>query len=48
MGAKLALISRPKRDEAMELAARVHYIELAGDPLFMRTFARAMRLGNPS
>jgi uncharacterized 2Fe-2S/4Fe-4S cluster protein (DUF4445 family) len=45
MGAKLALISRTKRKEAKELARRVHYIELAGDPGFMRTFAKSMRLG---
>jgi uncharacterized 2Fe-2S/4Fe-4S cluster protein (DUF4445 family) len=45
MGAKLALISGPKREEAKELAKKVRYIELAGDPGFMRLFAKAMRLG---
>ncbi len=45
MGAKLVLISEVKRDEAKELARKVHYIELAGDPSFMRLFAKAMRLG---
>jgi uncharacterized 2Fe-2S/4Fe-4S cluster protein (DUF4445 family) len=45
MGAKLALISADKRAEARELASQVAYIELAGDPNFMRVFANAMRLG---
>jgi uncharacterized 2Fe-2S/4Fe-4S cluster protein (DUF4445 family) len=45
MGAKLALISEQKREEAKEMARKVNYIELAGDPSFMRTFAKAMRLG---
>lgn len=45
MGAKLALVSGAKRQEAKELAKIVRYIELAGDPGFMRLFAKAMRLG---
>ena len=45
MGAKQALISKVKRKEAKELAEKIDYIELAGDPDFMRTFAKAMRLG---
>ncbi len=45
MGAKLALISETKRKEAQELAKKVRYIELVGDPSFMRTFALSMRLG---
>jgi uncharacterized 2Fe-2S/4Fe-4S cluster protein (DUF4445 family) len=45
MGAKLALISEEKREEAKEMARKVKYIELAGDPGFMRTFAKAMRIG---
>jgi uncharacterized 2Fe-2S/4Fe-4S cluster protein (DUF4445 family) len=44
MGARLALISRSKRAEAQDLARRVRYIELASDPGFNQTFARAMRL----
>jgi uncharacterized 2Fe-2S/4Fe-4S cluster protein (DUF4445 family) len=44
MGARLALISRSKRAEAQSLARRVRYIELASDPRFSQTFARAMRL----
>jgi uncharacterized 2Fe-2S/4Fe-4S cluster protein (DUF4445 family) len=44
MGARLALISRIKRAEAQDLARRVRYIELASDPQFNQTFARAMRL----
>jgi uncharacterized 2Fe-2S/4Fe-4S cluster protein (DUF4445 family) len=45
MGAKLALISRSKRIEAQAIASRVGYLELATDPQFARTFARAMYLG---
>jgi uncharacterized 2Fe-2S/4Fe-4S cluster protein (DUF4445 family) len=45
MGAKLALISRSKRDEAQNLASRIGYVELAADPDFGRTFAQAMYLG---
>ncbi len=45
MGAKLALISRSKRNEAQEIARRVGYIELAIEPSFMRIFAQAMFLG---
>ncbi len=44
MGAKLALISRTRRAEAQALGRRVHYVELARDPQFSRTFARAMYL----
>ena len=46
MGAKLALISKSKRKEAKEIASRVRYIELAADPKFSNTFAKAMRLGS--
>ena len=45
VGAKLALISSGKRGKARNLAENIKYIELAGDPEFMRTFALAMRLG---
>jgi uncharacterized 2Fe-2S/4Fe-4S cluster protein (DUF4445 family) len=45
MGAKLALISRAKRDAAQALATRIGYLELAAHPLFSTTFAQAMLLG---
>jgi uncharacterized 2Fe-2S/4Fe-4S cluster protein (DUF4445 family) len=44
MGARLALISRSERAQAQDLARRVRYVELASDPRFNQTFARAMRL----
>jgi uncharacterized 2Fe-2S/4Fe-4S cluster protein (DUF4445 family) len=46
MGAKLASISPTKRIEAAELAKKIRYVELAGDPRFISTFAKSMRLGN--
>jgi uncharacterized 2Fe-2S/4Fe-4S cluster protein (DUF4445 family) len=45
MGAKLALVSRSKRDAAQALASRIGYLELAAHPLFSATFAQAMLLG---
>ncbi|MCX6072074.1 MAG: ASKHA domain-containing protein [Chloroflexi bacterium] len=45
MGAKLALVSRAKRDAAQVLASRIGYLELAAHPLFSATFAQAMLLG---
>jgi uncharacterized 2Fe-2S/4Fe-4S cluster protein (DUF4445 family) len=45
MGAKLALVSRAKRDAAQALASRIRYLELATHPLFSTTFAQAMLLG---
>lgn len=45
MGAKLALISKTKRNEAQAIASRVRYIELATAPQFATTFAQAMHLG---
>jgi len=45
MGAKLALISRRKRDEARVIVARVSYIELASTPNFTQTFVEASYLG---
>ena len=45
MGAKLALVSGKKRSEARALAKQIKYIELAGDPSFMKMFAKAMYLG---
>jgi uncharacterized 2Fe-2S/4Fe-4S cluster protein (DUF4445 family) len=44
-GAKLALLSCSKRSEAQEIASRVHYIELATTPNFMRTFTKAIYIG---
>lgn len=45
-GARMALISRGKRSEAQAIARRVGYLELAAEPHFMLTFARAMSLGD--
>jgi len=45
MGAKLALISREKRDEAKTIASKVNYIELASAPNFSKTFMQASYLG---
>jgi len=44
-GARLALVSTRKREEARVLASRVEYIELAGAPDFMKTFTEATYLG---
>jgi len=44
MGAKLVLISAKQREEARVLANQINYIELAGDPDFMKIFAKAMYL----
>ncbi len=44
-GARLALISSPKRREAQEIAGRVRYIELASLPAFSDWFAQSMYLG---
>jgi len=44
-GARLALVSVPKREEACEIASRVHYLELASSPGFMQTFTEATHLG---
>ncbi len=45
VGAKQALISQEKREEAQTVAAQVKYIELAGYPDFMKVFSKAMSLG---
>jgi uncharacterized 2Fe-2S/4Fe-4S cluster protein (DUF4445 family) len=47
-GARLALISRSMRREARQLAERVHYLELARAPGFMRNFAFAMYFKPPA
>lgn len=44
VGARLALLSRAHRQQAQDLAQRVHYLELARTPHFMRKFAEAMYL----
>ena len=44
MGAKMALLSRQKWEEAKAIAERVTYIELASYPGFNKIFARAMGL----
>jgi len=46
IGAKLALVSYPHRATAQRIAARSHYIELAGSAHFNRSFMRAMRFPN--
>jgi uncharacterized 2Fe-2S/4Fe-4S cluster protein (DUF4445 family) len=45
MGAKLALISLAKREEAKKIASKVAYIELATFPGFDRLFADSTVLG---
>jgi uncharacterized 2Fe-2S/4Fe-4S cluster protein (DUF4445 family) len=44
-GARLALISKSKRDEAQKIVSRVSYIELANVPSFNQTFMQASYLG---
>jgi len=44
-GARLALASSAKREEASEIVGRVHYLELAGSAGFMETFTEATYLG---
>ncbi len=43
IGAKLALVSYPHRATAQSIAARSHYMELAGSAHFNRCFMHAMR-----
>jgi uncharacterized 2Fe-2S/4Fe-4S cluster protein (DUF4445 family) len=45
LGAKIALISLPRRLEAQKLAKMVQYVELATAPNFMKTFMQAGYLG---
>ncbi len=45
MGAKLALVSIKKREEAEKIAASARYIELASAPFFNETFIQATFLG---
>lgn len=44
-GARLALISSGKRDEAHSIVSGIDYIELAGEPHFNETFVQANYLG---
>lgn len=44
-GARLALLSVTRRNEARAIASRVHYLELASTPGFMQTFLQAGYLG---
>ena len=44
-GARLALVSTRRRDEARTVASRVEYLELASSPNFMQTFTEATYLG---
>lgn len=46
IGAKLALVSYPHRATAQSIAARSHYMELAGSAHFNRCFMHAMRFPN--
>ena len=45
LGSRLALISGSKREEAIQIADRIEYIELATFPDFSSIFAEAMYLG---
>ena len=45
IGAKLALASGVKRDEARNLAAQIDYLELASHPDFQNIFAHSMFIG---
>ncbi|MDP2919655.1 MAG: ASKHA domain-containing protein [Dehalococcoidia bacterium] len=44
-GARLALLSRKERKRAQDIAARTHYLELAGVPGFTQTLAETTHLG---
>ena len=44
IGAKLALLSGPRRDQARDFHRRVHYIELATYPRFSYMFAKNCNL----
>ncbi len=46
MGAKMALISSKKREDAQSIAKKVKYIELGGTQGFMDTFVNATKLGS--
>jgi uncharacterized 2Fe-2S/4Fe-4S cluster protein (DUF4445 family) len=44
-GAKLSLLSLAKREEAKAITSRAHYVELAGNPDFKKTFIETGHLG---
>ncbi len=44
-GAKMALLSRKVRSEAVQIAKHVQYVELTTEPGFTDTFARCLSLG---
>lgn len=46
IGAKIALISKTRRQEAVEIANKTDYIEMAEVPDFMRIFAHSTFLGS--
>jgi uncharacterized 2Fe-2S/4Fe-4S cluster protein (DUF4445 family) len=48
MGARLALVSRAKREEAKKIGKEVNYIELAAFPGFAQIFAQCTFLGHDS
>jgi uncharacterized 2Fe-2S/4Fe-4S cluster protein (DUF4445 family) len=48
MGARLALVSRAKREEARKIGSEVAYIELAAFPGFAQIFAQCTSLGHDS
>jgi len=43
-GARRALLSRKEREEANSIAKRVEYVELTGNPLFTKAFAKRMEI----
>jgi len=43
-GARMALLSKEKREQAALIAAKVDYVELTVEPSFSKAFARNMRL----
>jgi len=45
MGAKMALVSLAKREEAQDIASRTHYVELASAPNFKQTFIETSHIG---
>lgn len=46
IGAKVALVSKKRRDEAVDIADRTDYIEMAEVPDFMKIFAHSTFLGS--
>ena len=45
MGAKMALVSREKREAVQRVVRNIRYIELAVAPDFNKTFTQAISLG---